>query len=46
MKNSIDIEELNNLLTSADVPALLDVRRKTDYEAAPNKIPGATWRDP
>jgi rhodanese-related sulfurtransferase len=25
---------------------LLDVRRKADYEAEPNLIPGASWRDP
>ena len=46
MTNSIDIEALKKMLTGSDAPVLLDVRRKADYEAAPKKIPGATWRDP
>lgn len=46
MAKSIDPQELNSRLTSAETPTLIDVRRKTDYEASPEKIPGATWRDP
>jgi rhodanese-related sulfurtransferase len=46
MANSIDIKTLNNILTSADSLTILDVRRKSDYEATPKKISGATWCDP
>jgi len=43
---SIDIQALNNMLGAGDAPVLLDVRRKADYEATPQKITGAVWRDP
>jgi rhodanese-related sulfurtransferase len=46
MTNSVDIKELHQLLAGDNVPILLDVRRKTDYEATAHKIPGAIWRDP
>lgn len=45
MNTTIRPEELKKLLKSKDV-VLLDVRRKADYEAEPNLIPGAAWRDP
>ena len=35
MIHSIEIKELNKLLSSGSTVTLLDVRRKTDYEAAP-----------
>lgn len=41
----IDAARLQELLAQGTV-TLLDVRRKTDYDAAPRTIPGATWRDP
>ena len=46
MANSIEIKELNTLISIDHTITLLDVRRKTEYEAAPQKITGATWRDP
>jgi len=46
MANSINIEELNELLKNKSAVTLLDVRRKSDYEASPQKIKGAVWNDP
>lgn len=46
MTDSITIKELNSLLISAAAPVLIDVRRKSDYEADPMKITGAVWYDP
>ena len=46
MADSIDINKLNRLMASGETPFLIDVRRKTDYEADPKKIVGAIWRDP
>jgi rhodanese-related sulfurtransferase len=45
MKPALSPDELKKLLDSKSV-TLLDVRRKADYEAEPNLIPGAAWRDP
>lgn len=41
----IDAPRLKGMLALGGV-TLLDVRRKADYEAAPDMIPGAIWRDP
>lgn len=46
MANSIGIEELKKLLAEGDMPDLIDVRRKAEYDGSPETIPGATWRDP
>ena len=46
MANSINPQELRKRLTGVEAPILIDVRRKTDYEADPKKIAGAIWRDP
>jgi rhodanese-related sulfurtransferase len=46
MPHTIDINELNRILADGEALTLLDVRRKTDYEATPQKIKGATWCDP
>jgi rhodanese-related sulfurtransferase len=46
MADSIDINKLNRLMASGETPFLIDVRRKTDYEADPKKIADAIWRDP
>ncbi|MFH1115599.1 MAG: rhodanese-like domain-containing protein [Pseudomonadota bacterium] len=46
MADSITTEELKGLMSSDRKPALFDVRRKADFEAAPKKICGADWRDP
>ena len=46
MKDAIDVADLKALMEKGDRPTLLDVRRKADYEAAPQKLPGARWYDP
>lgn len=46
MADSIPPLELSALLKSDNPLTLLDVRRKTDYDAAPKKIAGAVWLDP
>jgi rhodanese-related sulfurtransferase len=45
MNPTLSPDELKKLLASKSV-TLLDVRRKADYAAEPNLIPGAAWRDP
>ena len=45
MSPPLSPSELKKLLDSKS-GILLDVRRKADYEAAPDLIPGAAWRDP
>jgi len=46
MAPSIDIETFKKDSESGSAPILLDVRRKDDYEQAPQMLPGAAWRDP
>ncbi len=46
MTESISIQELQKLLKEKQNIAVLDVRRKSDYEAAPQKIENAPWYDP
>jgi rhodanese-related sulfurtransferase len=46
MANSITAEELKNLLAGDQNLAVFDVRRKYDYEAAPQTIGHAVWLDP
>ena len=46
MADSITTEELKTLMGSDRQPALFDVRRKADFEAAPKKIESAAWLDP
>jgi rhodanese-related sulfurtransferase len=46
MADSITCEELKALICSNRQPALFDVRRKADFEAAPKKIKSAAWLDP
>lgn len=41
----IDAPKLAGMLAQGQT-TLLDVRRKSDYEAEPGMIPGAVWRDP
>lgn len=41
----IDVPRLKGMLTKGEI-TLLDVRRKTDHDTAPDMIPGAVWRDP
>ncbi len=46
MADSITPQELKALMGSDRKPAVFDVRRKIDFEAAPKKIGSATWLDP
>ena len=45
MSPALSPSELKKLLETKSVN-LVDVRRKTDYDADPHLIPGASWRDP
>jgi rhodanese-related sulfurtransferase len=46
MADSITPQELEALMGSERKPSLFDVRRKADFEAAPEKIENAAWLDP
>jgi rhodanese-related sulfurtransferase len=46
MADYVTPQELKALLDSDRQPALFDVRRKSDFDAAPKKIRGAAWLDP
>jgi rhodanese-related sulfurtransferase len=46
MADSISVQELQKLLKENQNVAVIDVRRKNDYEAAPQKIGDAPWHDP
>lgn len=46
MADSMTTDELKALMSSDRKPALFDVRRKTDFDAAPKKIESAAWLDP
>jgi len=48
MTATLTPQELEALLHTRTIPTvmLLDVRRRTDYESEPGRIPGAEWRDP
>jgi uncharacterized protein len=46
MTHAIDIKELKKLFENEEPMTLLDVRRKADYQANPNTIKSAVWRDP
>lgn len=46
MNRSITPSELKQLLENRKTILLLDVRRRVDYDAEGQKIPGAAWLDP
>jgi uncharacterized protein len=46
MTSTIDAKDLKKLFENKEPITLLDVRRKADYQANPNTIIGAMWRDP
>ena len=46
MADSITTDELKALMSSNQKPALFDVRRKADFDAAPKKIESAVRHDP
>ncbi len=46
MNRTISPNELQTLLGSANDILLIDVRRKNDFDADTQKIPGAQWHNP
>ncbi len=46
MTSTIDTKDLKKFFENKEPMTLLDVRRKADYQANPNSIKGAVWRDP
>jgi rhodanese-related sulfurtransferase len=46
MERTIQTEDLKKQLAARKDLILLDVRRKADYDADQEKLPGAEWRDP
>jgi rhodanese-related sulfurtransferase len=46
MNETITPKELQSLQESRRNLTILDVRRKSDYDADSKRIPGATWRNP
>lgn len=46
MAESISVQELQKFLKEERNISILDVRRKSDYEASPQKIENASWYDP
>lgn len=46
MERTIKPVDLQNALKEKQAIQLIDVRRRTDYDADPRTIPGAKWRDP
>ena len=46
MATSTSIVDLQNALRAGRSIRLLDVRRRVDFNAAPEKIPTAEWYDP
>ena len=46
MERTIQPEDLKEQLATRKDLILLDVRRKADYDADQEKLPGAEWRDP
>ena len=46
MTRTITATELKQKLGTGEKLALVDVRRKADLDADPQKIPGAQWQDP
>jgi rhodanese-related sulfurtransferase len=46
MERTIKSEELKEQIASGKDVIVLDVRRKSDYDADKNTLPNATWHDP
>jgi rhodanese-related sulfurtransferase len=46
MSGTMTVQELNKLLGEKRDVVIVDVRRKSDYEAEKEVIPGAVWKDP
>jgi len=43
---TIDPKDLVSVMESGESVVLIDVRRKDDYNADPQMIPSAVWKDP
>jgi rhodanese-related sulfurtransferase len=46
VKRTIDPTELMDIMGRGEPVVIIDVRRKDDFGADPQMIPGATWKDP
>ena len=46
MAKAISVTKLNALVSTGPSIRILDVRRRADFEAAPQSIPSAQWHDP
>ncbi len=46
MSRTITTDDLRSLIEKKNAITFLDVRRKADYDADREIIPGAEWRDP
>lgn len=46
MSRTITPQELQALIDKSKPITLIDIRRKADYDADPQTIPNAVWRDP
>jgi rhodanese-related sulfurtransferase len=45
-ERTIEPKELMSVMGRGEAVILIDVRRKDDYKADPQVIPGAVWKDP
>ena len=43
---TINPKELMSIMDRGEAVVLIDVRRKDDYSADPQRIPSAVWKDP
>jgi rhodanese-related sulfurtransferase len=46
MNRTINIEDLKTMLEEKTDLTVLDVRRKADFDADEETVPGSAWRDP
>lgn len=46
MAKSLSVTDLQAILTTGPSVRILDVRRRADFDAAPQRIPSAEWHDP
>ena len=46
MANSLSVTDLQAILTTDRSVCILDIRRRADFDAAPQRIPSAQWHDP
>lgn len=46
MATAITVSALTNRIDEGTKACIIDVRRKADYDRAPEMITGASWKDP